>query len=733
MPHYFLRLPCLLGCLLILPTAALQAQSPSATEDEDNGYILEEVVVTARKTEQKLSEIPISATVLSGDDLVDRQFLGSAEIAQQVPNLQFKQAFSNTLPAIYIRGVGNSDFNVNANGSVSMYADEVFLNSPISQGFQLFDLERVEVLRGPQGTLYGKNTTGGAINFVSRKPSYQRGGYARLRLGRYDHLRFEGAYETPIGEDRAALRVAVAGNQSDGYVENTFNGEDENALDDFSARLFLDINAGENWDVLLGVNLFRNRADSIRYESRGLIDGADILGYVESPDPFSGAWNFPTGEEVDTLTTSLKLTHHGDGWQFVSITALGNAERFWLEDVDASPNRLLETTWDAEADQVSQEFRIQSDGNGGTTWIAGVYFFDETLDNDIRNDLLGILREQGLPFDPVNGPFNLAQVFRQDSTSYAVFGEATGTLNPRWSWTLGLRLTRDEKEFLSNTFIFEDDLIIPLIDNEFRAISDDEFSGKAGLVFKPNARTNAYLTLSRGFRGGGFKGGAAFLPEEVEPVNPETLNALEIGVKTTNPGRSIGLNASAFVYDYQDLQVFNTVNVGSIPTQVLDNASDARIYGLEAELAMRPTVGWDLRFGLGLLDTEYRDFVLGTGEDFSGNQLIMSPETTFNSQITYWFQTQQRGLFSVRADAVFMDAVFFDSANSSGLTADDYWLLNAAVAYTSAGGKFGIALVAKNLTDELYIRDIVDLSAFGFHEVIYGEPLTYGAEFSARF
>ncbi len=498
----------------------------------------------------------------------------------------------------------------------------------------------------------------------------------------------------------------------------------------------MSISPSDSLDILVNVHGWRNSAGSGQYQSGGLIDGADALGYIESADPLTGSYSRDDQENIDSFGASVTANWESQNFVLSSITGYEQTEKLILQETDASPNQLIEIDWFSDVSQFSQEIRLTPNSADRLEWITGLYFFDEDLFSKNQFDILRSLRALGVPFNlesPTDGPFLVEQDYDQGTTSFAAFGQFTYNLNRKLSLTVGGRYTYEERTFNLNSAFVEPEFRIPLIDAFRSKIDDNVFSGKIGITYKPSDSYMFYASFSRGFKSGGFNGGALFFPGEATAVEPEFLNSFEVGFKSSFYENRLHFNTTAFYYDYDNLQVFNLRNFGDVPRQVLQNASDARIYGLDAELEAQPVERLWTRLGLGLLNTEYKDFIVGDGTDYSGNELVSAPDVTFNGAVGYSFPLGSLGSITTRMDFNFNDNMFFDSSNTSRIGADSYWLLNARVAFETKNGRYALAFVGKNLTDTVYLTEVFDLSDFGFDQKVMGAPRTFAVELTMRF
>lgn len=723
--------------LLVLPGVpfAQQIEPPPEAQAAATTEGIEEIVVTARKRQEALQEVPITITAFSESDLQDYGFETARDIARATPNLQIKTGFGNVNPTIFLRGVGINDFTANANGAVGVYVDEVYTASPAVQLFQMFDLEQVSVLKGPQGTLYGRNTTGGAINFVSKKPSGDFNFKSSLTYGgEYDQFDVEGALGFPILEERLSGRIAFVRNQGEGWMKNSLDGDKLNDRDNWAARLLFLFTPSDSMEWLLKLYGGQNRSGATQFQSQGLIptEGGqlgDLFGYVEDPNPWRGAFNRDGREELDLFGASLTGTWELDDVVLTSITSYDQNDRRTDEETDASPNRLVEIIYANESWQFAQELRVASATDDPWQWLVGAYFFHEDLEVDNLTDILGELRPI-LGFDPENFVVAIRSKFDQQNTSWALFGQSTVEIAADLALTLGARYTWEKKDIDVSSGFHEAGEFLPVFNLNDKADERwGELTGRASLDYAVREDVLLFASYSRGFKSGGFNGASPTDPS----FDPEFLDAYEIGAKTSWWNNRIQLNLGAFYYDYKDLQVFTLTTFQGQTLIVLDNAADAEIYGVDVDLRARPLPGLDLQLGLGILDTEYEDFIAGTGQDFSGNTMVAAPDWNLNAAIAYELPLGEWGTLRPMLDATYIDEVFFDSSNADRLGQGGYWIVNGRLALTSLDDRMELALWARNLGNKRYRVDTFDISQIGFDEISVGPPRMLGLTLTYRY
>jgi iron complex outermembrane receptor protein len=750
--------------LSLAPCGAL-AQQAVPERDEPLGAI-EEIVITTQKRAQNLQDVPISVTAITGDEIAALGIGESVDIASQTPGLKigFPSGETNT-PAIFLRGVGLNDYNANSNGSVGWYMDEVYISQVTAQNFQLFDLERVEVARGPQGTLYGRNTTGGLVSFISKKPSHEgREGYVTASYGKWNTVKLEGALGAPI-TDTLAARISLAYNRADGYIENDFpGGDDQNDAKNWAGRLALSWQPSDTLSLLLNVHGAQNRSLAAQYEHQGtndpitsnpcsvaeiLGDGCvDALGYRDGKNNERGEYNMEGDLDIDTLGTFLRVEAELGEMTLTSLTAYEWVDKLFEEDTDASPNRLIEIDYLNDGWEFTQELRLAGDGDA-VHWQAGLYYLKERVNVDNFLDLFRELRpiiESVDPvaypggFDPAGAAIGAPAFFSktdyvQKVQSAAAFGQLDWDFTEKLRGTIGGRFTWEEREFSESVEFREPAFSVPLFTLRDR-VDFEEWSAKVGIDYKPVEDLLLFASISRGFKSGGFSGAFAFDPSELPSFDPETVWAYEVGAKWEAFARRLRLNGSVFYYDYQDLQVFTTVNLApSVIITILDNAGTAKIYGSDIELELAPIEGLTIALGAEFLHTELLDYENDDPQlvqAYEGNELVFAPGVSLNGRVRYQREVGP-GIASIQTDFNYQDRVYFETGNDRVLSQGAYGVWNARAGYAFGGDRYEVAVFARNLLDRNYLTSAFKLSGLGFNEQMWGHPRTFGAEVTARF
>ncbi len=780
--------------------ACLTAASGIATHEvqAQNG-VLEEIVVTAQKRAENLNDVPVSVSVLASGDLEGLHLRDTTEISAQIPNLHASAIAGDSMPIFSLRGVSMNDFSLNQNSPVAVYVDEVYKGSPALQGVQIYDLERIEVLRGPQGTLYGKNSTGGAINFNTRKPVNGTEAFVQVGIGDYARKEAEAMVNFELG-DQVAVRLAGTWTEADGWQENVNPGiDDGSAIDEYGIRFSLLWDAAENVEILFRTS--RSESNAVNY---GIVPdqvgpggvGAGIYGLynalgattrIDGTRHGLDTWEFESGQDLDreleNTATALTINWEvGNDLVLTSVSSYDKGENFIPEDADGTVNTVIHTRQGSEATQVSQDFRMTSEYDSAFNFIAGVYYSREKIEagttllyvQDLDLNLDGALdftdctdplflslgapelvTPAGLATDALFIPalgFGLGALagfgcqtqndFEQKRRSTAAYFDGSYKVSDQWTLRLGLRYTRDETELsdFSARYLGNDDIpilaTIPLDDtNPYatlpdRQFTDREVTGKIGLDYTTDNNTLVYASYSHGYRAGTFNAQAYQDVSEVTEVEPETLDALEVGLKATLLEERMQLNAAAFFYVYQNQQF---LNIDQNLIQTLINIDESEITGFEIEARMLATESLTLSAGLGFIDSEVTKGIL-SDRNLDGNTLPQSPDVNFNLALDWAVYSSEAGLVTLHLDTAFTDEQFYEVANTDHTEVDSYWVTNARVTLESAHSSWAFSLWVKNLCDEKYQTSVLDLQGFfGYNYTHVGAPRTYGADFTYRF
>jgi iron complex outermembrane receptor protein len=715
------------------PALAQQAaQAEVATDAKDTG----EIVVTAAKRSENLQSVPISVTAIGGDALAKSRITSVDSLVNKVANLQLTSTVGDNTPIFALRGVSMSDFSLNQSSPVATYYDEVYKGNFAFLGVALYDVERVEVLRGPQGTLYGKNTTGGAVNLISRDAKLgETSGYVNLGYGNYNRVDVNGAVNVPLG-DKAALRVAATYANADGWFKNVVPGQPDLAsTNEWAVRGTL------KWEPADGVK-FILRASHSRQSPQN-------YGIYAQPEavnrPGLSQWQIASNVSQKRLaqTTSVALTANIDVSDTLAITSITSYDKgylFFKEDTDGIAARVLEVPYFDQASQIAQDLRLTSDTGGPFDFIIGAYFNREKVYNQSTLEVLLDTDVDGngqvTAADCAAGLPVACQVrnqFDQIKKSYALYSDLKYKLTDALTLRGGLRYTHDDGEqtgFRSDALGIDKRFIANLIPLSNLGFKQDNVSGKIGLDYKLASGDLLYASVSRGYRAPSFNAQAFFSPAELGVAKAEQVTAFEAGAKMQFWDRRITLNTAAFYYNYKNQQFIN-VNPADASQQLL-NIPKSRLYGAEAELTVRAADSFTFHGGLGLLSTRIQDGVV-SGVNVAGNRLSNAPSLTFNASFDWTVVKGGFGAISFHPEVAYQSSQFFENINIPRLRQQSYALFGGHLDWNSTDGRYSLSAWARNLGNKFYFTSRIDLTGFGLDYNHVGNPRMYGVTAGVKF
>lgn len=727
--------------------------------------VLEELIVTAQKRSESVQDIPISVSAYSDEQLKSLGIYETSDLGQFVPGLEIGNSSGEGSQLIFfLRGAGLNDFNTNNAGPVGLYSDEVYVSSPALSPFQLFDAERIEILKGPQGTIYGRNTTGGAIKFITKKPTRKTKVEGGWRIGNYGASTVEGSVSGAL-TDTVSARVAITKDDSDGFGTNLLDGSDTNSVDTGAYRGLLLIEPSDNLSVLLNVHGARVDSLGSSFSPLGTLDPntgevcsdarvaanqcVDLLGYQSPDNELDGNYNAVDDIRLRSSGAYAEVNYEFNDITFTSVTAYDELERSLPEEADASPASLLSINYGVDSETLSQEFRLTG-STAKLDWLAGAFYLEEDINQNQTADLFRTFRQfTGGLADP-SGSITGAPIFfaralnNQHLETFALYGQGSYQLNDKLALTFGLRYTDESRTFDGSAQSEEPGdsglVIVPAYSFSGLETSSDALSYRSAIEYKASNTSLIYASVSRGFKSGGFNGGFLDLDLELarrqlEPYDPEFLTAYEVGFKSDFLDSRLRVNGAIFYNDFKDLQVFSQINSGNLPLLVLDNASDAESSGVEIDVAAILAEGLTFNVNATFIDSQLKEFVSeDTGENFSGNRIAQTPETSVSAILAY-----ERGLFNggklnAQTSLAYKDDLFFTTENNPLVGQEAYTLVNARLGYTIPSETWTVTAFINNLTDERYktnVSDIRDITASYVNT--YGLPRTYGVEVSFNF
>jgi iron complex outermembrane receptor protein len=769
--------------LLVNGESVAQAppENPSA---ESPAETLESVVVTARRRSESLQDTPVAVTAISAAALERQQVVGTTDLDKVAPNIQFHSygtlTGNNSAAQVFIRGIGQTDATPAVDPGVGVYIDDVYMGRAVGAAMEFRDIANVQILRGPQGTLFGRNTIGGAVLLTTNEPGTDAGNSVRVGLGNDDLREAFGAFDIPLGGDFSA-RLALGLRQRDGYVTRVFDGKDLGDEDMRTGQAAFRWQPSEAFTVTLRGDYTKRDENGSPFVFREMNEAATFVGAASimsgCPDILDG---FPppllVGPTADptcgndaqalgkfrnggTYPASSTLENHGESlvasWKvndvltFKSITSDRHLEWTGTRDADNTPLLILHTNYRSKSDQFSQELQAAVDGER-LDGVVGVYYFDE----DSFDRLLVPLGNPGTSYD--------TQRVSMDTTARAAFTEWSFKFTDAFSATAGVRYTKETKGLQSIMFNVSPATAVEppapsalcpfagpppsqtgclfLTTNRFaRDFSATTKSASVQYRFNPQVMT--YLSWSEGFKSGGFNQRYNAAPPGNAPISfgAETAESWEVGLKL-DPTDSLRVNIAAFSTDYDDIQM--TYRLGVVP--LLFNAGVASIDGAELELQFAPNEQFRLDGSLGYLDAKFDSItppppfgpVTPTATATLDSRLPFTPEWQAHFGASYSFHVGSSWSLTPRVDVSYTDEQFFDAGNSPEIAQDDaVTLVGASLALESADDKWRIALAGTNLTDEEYpVAGTSSLTtASGYSEIIYSRPRSVSLSVTRKF
>lgn len=668
--------------------------APEQADDTEGRYI-EEIIVTAQKRQEKQQDVPISIQAFSAEKMTEAGILEIEDLGTITPGLQLTTTGTGSAP--FMRGVGGSNVTAGQEAPIPLFIDGVYYQFPLTSSLSFNNIERIEVLKGPQGTLFGRNATGGLINVITRDPIPETSGDISLSVGSFETYGANAYGTTGISEKVAADIAVFYRDQNKGFGENVLTGKDTLLNEEISTRSKWKY-SGEATQVT-GI-LDYSRVEGSRGLSRDLPEGSIGIGGTTKQGDY---WDNQALNDNNALTfskgVSVKVDHAlPNGMDFVSITAFRDDKSDLVFDGAVSSAVPLGVTALYTGNQLTQEFRLLSADEGGNTWIVGAFLMDS--EGAANLGLSGpLLAGNNLDAQTIDGQI--------DTKSYAAFAEYRLKLSEQGRLTAGARYTYDDRKLSGDgtTLYFSDASVvnIPRLADNKKDWSEPSWR----LVYDHHVAEDVmvFASYNRGFKSGNFD---AVAPGD-QPFDPETLDAYEIGIKSNLWGRRLQLNASAFYYDYKNLQlqIIETVAVKT------ENAAAAKIRGFDLDLIALPTDALEISLGLSVLDGEYKNYIEassfppgapGTGNtqtviDASGNDLQRTPKFSGNIGGTYTVDIAP-GALSATVRVAYNDGFPWDA--DGRIRQDSYTLLNSTLGFKHVGGVWGVRLIGRNLLNEEY-------------------------------
>ncbi|MCI4644612.1 MAG: TonB-dependent receptor [Hyphomonadaceae bacterium] len=771
--------------LALSPIAAAQNADnddpapPVEAAGEPGDLRLTPLTVTATLSEQSLQDIPIAVTAFPSEDLERMGIVAYTDLAASIPNFSFDSLTNAGFTIPSLRGIGltgSTQSAISNNPATGVYVDGVYLNSAGANLFNVLDVERIEVLRGPQGTLYGRNTIGGVINIVSKEPTDELQGNLSATVGNFNLAQVSGSVSGPLAGDKLLGRIGVTSLNRDGYVKNNFSmpnaavgesAEDTDSLESIALRGSLLFRPSDELDITFAADYSR---DDTTYPGFNVEDGASpdlsmFLGpsaaaYTDTDgDVHEVSYNANNDERAINWGGALTGEWTSGDLRLVSIT--GYRESIYLDDlsdIDGTPVNIYQQFLRLEESSKSQEFRAHFDTDRWNI-VGGIFYYGYEAQQDIGNDILGVERDLGYPLSGGMGPGLLGggttrSVTEVETESYSAFGNATFALTDRLDIQGGLRWTNTTADFSRPVSRAELGTGASVMYNggvPFDEVPADVLLFDLGDTFTSQEKTFSrvspslsanyhytddvmfYASWSRGFREGGFAS-APSNASGILPFQSETLTSYEFGAKSTLFDGRLMLNAAAYYYDYTDQQVeVPSISTAGVTIDIF-NSGESRAQGVEVEFLGNITEYFELQGSLGFQDTEFTKLEAGVLGDLSGNQFPRAPEVSAALSPKFTLDVSDYGTLTIQPQWSYQSSEFMTVDNDPNSKAKSRNLFDATAEFTPNDAPWSASIWARNITDEEYINKVVDLTSFlGYRLRRYGAPATFGATFKYNF
>ena len=743
--------------LLTIFSIAFPLSFSVSAQEESSSLVIEEIIVTARKRDESIQDVPEAVTAIAAQ-LRESSVRRIDDIQNFAPNLIIGRSPGiGSGAGITIRGISTLDVDKSLAPPVGVVMDGMFLGTASGVLLENFDIERIEVLRGPQGTLFGKNTTGGVLNIIRTPVTMEYGADISMTIGDFGRQDFKAVINVPIIEDKMGLKIFGASIQSDGHVYNSTLKRDVGGDDKVNLGFAAQWEPNENLSIKLHHEIMNDQSEQGAYVNRNTVGMLACTITQIGFDPYNGcekdANDGPDLTESDGSnfsdneykTTILTVNYDTENFLYTFISTDRDMDEQNMQDFDGSPARLLRMNYYNDWHQKSNEFRITSQFSDKFEFVAGIYDWevDYTQRWDV-GDLHYRLSQLGLPY-PGYTPTTLNSNGQSQVTeSIAIFFSGDWHINDKLTLTAGFRWTEEEKDFIGGDRGMPWDPQSPdgdIIPNTIPPLFNprpyqgkwDETTPKIGVRYQPNDDLMFYASYSEGFKSGGFFGRQANF--NIDPsYEPEYLKNIELGWKSTLMDGRMIFNGSIFEAKYEDKQesILIPVDLSNVAT-VVRNASSLDMTGLELELVYQISESWDIMVNAGFMDTEYADYFA----DLTGDQIVTdnsgltprnTPDSTYGATTSY-VTPLGNGELKTRLSYRFRDSVESDASNNSLGTLDTLEDLSATISFSM--DEYTISIYGRNLTDEREQRwsTIDPLTARGW----WNEGTSYGIEFSASF
>lgn len=737
----FTKLPLALAITTVLLPIQYTAASeqPNSTKQQKKSKSIEVITVTATRKTENLQQVALSVTALSADELQKQHISDLGDLESHIPNLNLHVGDAANA-VVYIRGVGQIDSISFNDPGVGVYLDDVYMGRVQGSFLDVVDPEQIEVLRGPQGTLYGRNTIGGAVKFTSAKPTKDTQAYINTHIGSFNEKGIKGSLSGTLIEDQLLGRVAFSKTSRDGYGDNSFDGKGDNDKDNMAWRASLLSTPNDNFSAYFVVDgsksdPSRSRTPHRETEIYSVKTGAMV---PTTKDRFDVDVNYNDLDKLETLGASLTLQYYLDNFTFKSISAYREMDYRTHLDLDGTRDSSFGIYNFEDQDQTSQEFQLIYN-NDKLSVVSGLYFFNEndlTFGGAIASDFF-------VPVAPgVYFPYPIMSAGKRisENTSKAIYANLNYQLTDKLGMTVGARYTHERKEVTNHGEEFFGTGLTTAEQMEqafgtgiggsltgFDAEKEwNSFSPKLGFDYQLNNDVMLYTTASRGFKSGGFNGR---LTSVAQPFDPEELWSYEAGFKSLLADQSVRLNFAAFYNDYKNFQLsrFSIDADSGAFLSLFENAGKATIYGAELELTVIATDNLTFNINGGYLGGGYDELIGDFGKEISDDrELVNAPKFNARIGVDYWFDVGNLGELSLNVSASYRSKTYLTVSSSEVLAQPSYSLVDFSLNY-EASEHWNLSLYGKNLTDKQYRHHGFDLSASPGVEIgYYGAPRTFG-------
>ncbi len=725
---------------------------------------LADIVVTAQKRSQSAQDVGITMSVVTPDVLAKHNIREVTELASVLPNVQINYGVGQN--SFNIRGIGVNVFAGNFDPPVAVHIDDVYLSKSIMTPLLIFDLDRVEALKGPQGTLFGRNTTGGALNFYSRKPTDHFTAGGTLGYDTYETARAEGYVSGPLTDSVSARLSGFTTHQGEGYYRNTLTGKTEGYDRKWALRGQLAFHDSKT-DVLLSATYGRDNSQLAPYDVPGVytpeslaagapqlcqpylngtLTGADANcrrsldgGYPGDKNPYTTNNNIPHQMRAKQVGFTARIERDLGWTKLVSISSYQKFNRFIVEDSDSSPVNSLDSYEAFNINQYSQEIRISQNQPSRWNYVLGAYYQHDDLAS-----------HSGLII--LDGAQNLYTDFTQKVNARAVFFHNDFAITDQLSLIAGLRYSNESLKINGGTWLADGmsvirghekptTLIFPLSTSSAVANGgkrhDKNVSYKFGAEWKPDLNSDAidklllYANVSSGFRSGAFNVVFASSQSEFTSLSPEKITAYEAGFKSLLGGRTLQVNGAVFHYDFTN--GFINVDSPTSPVPVTINAAGVKTDGVELDVQWQPIQGLQLGAAGGYLHSKIDSAITAGGRSLQGNSTVNSPKWTFTGDASYTTDIGSDLKLNLSMNGNYRSSQFLQASNSPVSKIGSYWVVGAQVGVAASDDRWALTAWVKNLTKSVYKTYLNDLPGLGIVLASYGPPRTFGGTFTVKY